>query len=422
MKDGPARGTRLPASGSRNGAVAGLASDRGTSSGPAAQGLARGAGWGAIALMCLSVVGPASNYTNHGPLIPLISDDLQLTPAQAGLMSTAFFTGLLLTALVVGYRIDRDGGKRVLVPSYGVLVAGNLLLAFVPNLPTLLLAKFVAGLGAGACFTAGLSYTRVMAPRGRRFLAQGLFGGTYLAISGGTVYLMPALADPLGWRGAFLVTGLAIAGLGLTYALLAPRDPGIPTPGGVFYALRNRDAWILSFVHMCGFGLAMVIATWAAVFLVHDQSLPLQQASLLGSGVLLGGVFWRPLGGALVDRRVVGSGRLMRLSLVVAIGGLVWLALGWGGLVGAVLGLFVVGLGTSLPYAAVFNGAALSVPESPASAQALVGWAGAFLVLLGPPVVGALLETTGSFAAGFVVLALFVLATLGSTRWLALER
>jgi nitrate/nitrite transporter NarK len=372
--------------------------------------------------MCLSVVGPAANYTNHGPLIPLISADLALTPAQAGLMSTAFFAGLLLTALVVGYRIDRDGGKRVLVPSYAVLVTGNLLLAVVPNLPTLLLAKFIAGVGAGACFTAGLSYTRVMAPPGRRFLAQGLFGGTYLAISGSTVYLMPALAEPLGWRGAILLTAIAIALLGLTYALFAPRDPGVPTPGGIFYALRSRDAWILSFVHMCGFGLAMVMATWAAVFLVHDYGLPLQQASLLGSGVLLGGVIWRPLGGAIVDRHVVGSYRLIRLSLVIAIGGLVWLALGWGALAGVVLALLVVGVGTSLPYAAVFNGAALSVPESPASSQALVGWAGAFLVLLGPPIVGALLEATGSFAAGFLVLALFVLATLVSTRWLGPSR
>ncbi|HLH26454.1 MAG TPA: MFS transporter [Chloroflexota bacterium] len=368
------------------------------------------------------MVGPASNYTNHGPLIPLISADLGLTAAQAGLMSTAFFTGLLLTALVVGYQIDRDGGKRVLVPSFAVLVAGNLLVAFVPNLGLLLLAKFIAGLGAGGCFTAGLSYTRVMAPPGRRFLAQGLFGGTYLAVSGSTVYLMPALAAPLGWRGALLLTGLAIGALGVVYAVLAPGDPGIPTPGGIFYALRSRDAWILSFVHMCGFGLAMVMATWAAVFLVHDRGLPLQEASLLGSLVLLGGVAWRPLGGALVDRRVIGSLRLMRLSLVVAIGGLIWLALGWAGLAGAVLGLLVVGLGTSLPYAAVFNGAALSVPESPASAQALVGWAGAFLVLLGPPIVGALLETTGSFAAGYLVLAAFVVATLVGTRWLRLER
>src|SRR5205085_9653897 len=128
----------------------------------------------------------------------------------------------------------------------------------------------------------------------RHFLAQCLFGGTYLAIPGRPVYVVPALATPLGWRGAILATALTIAALGITYALFAPRDPGIPPPGGVFYALRSRDAWILSFVHMCGFGLAMVMATWAAVYLVHDEGLPLQQASLLGSLVLLGGVVWRP--------------------------------------------------------------------------------------------------------------------------------
>jgi nitrate/nitrite transporter NarK len=173
---------------------------------------------------------------------------------------------------------------------------------------------------------------------------------------------------------------------------------------------------------MCGFGLAMLMATWAAVFLVHDLGLPLQQASLLGSLVLLGGVVWRPLGGTVVDRRIMGSEHLIRLALVISIVGLVWLALAWGGLTGAVVGLLVVGLGTSLPYAAVFNAAALSVPESPASAQALVGWAGAFLVLLGPPIVGALLEYTGSFAAGYLVLAVFVFGTLVLTRWLALGR
>jgi nitrate/nitrite transporter NarK len=385
-------------------------------------GAPAGAGWRAVLLLCLSVVGPAMNYTNHGPLIPLISADLGLTPTQAGLMSTAFFLGILLTALPVGHWIDRHGGKPVLVLGYALVIAGNLAMAAAGGLGAVLLAKLIAGLGAGACFSAGLSYTRVMAPRHRRFFAQGLFGGTYLMVSGSTVYLMPALAEPLGWRGAFLLTGLVIAAIGATFALCAPRDSGIPTPGGVFYAMRSRDAWILCCVHMCGFGLAMVVATWAAVYLLHDHGLPLQQASLLGSLVLLGGIVWRPLGGALVDRHVVGSRRLIQGSLLLGIAALGWLAGGWGGLAGGVGGLLVVGVATGLPYAAVFNAAARSVPESPASAAALVGWAGAILVLVGPPVVGALLQTTGSFGAGYGALALFVLATLASTRWLSFER
>jgi nitrate/nitrite transporter NarK len=380
-----------------------------------------GAGWRAIALLCLSVVGPASNYTNHGPLIPLVSADLGLTPTEAGLLSTAFFFGILVTALPVGHWIDRRGGKPVLLAGYGLVVAGNLAFAGLDTFGGLLLAKLAAGLGAGACFSAGLSYTRVMAPAGRRFFAQGLFGGTYLMVSGSTVYLMPALAEPIGWRGAFFLTGLVIGAIGVVFALFAPRDPGIATPGGVFYAMRSRDAWILCCVHMCGFGLAMVVATWAAVYLIHDHGLPLQQASLLGSLVLLGGILWRPLGGALVDRHVLRSRRLIQLSLLLGVGALGWLTTGQGGLLGGVVGLLLVGVATGLPYAAVFNAAALSVPESPASAAALVGWAGAILVLVGPPVVGALLQQTGSFAAGFGVLGAFVLATLATTRWLAFD-
>ncbi len=384
-------------------------------------GAPAGAGWRAIGLLCLSVLGPAANYTNHGPLIPLISADLGLSPAEAGALSTAFFLGILLTALPAGPWIDRHGGKPVVAWAYGPVVAGNLAMAGADGFGGLLAAKLTAGLGAGACFSAGLAYARVMAPPGRRFFAQGLFGGTYLLVSGSAVYVMPALAEPLGWRGAFLATGALIAVIWATFALLAPRDPGIPTPGGVLFAIRHRAIWIISCVHMCGFGLAMVVATWAAVYLLHDHGLPLQQASLLGSLVLLGGIVWRPLGGMLVDRHVIESRRLMQLSLALAVFALGWLAVGAGGLAGGIAGLLVVGVATGLPYGAVFNAAALVVPESPASAAAVVGWAGAILVLVGPPVVGALLAATGSFGAGYLALGAFVLATLASTRWLRLE-
>jgi MFS family permease len=374
--------------------------------------------WRPMALLCLTVLAPAANYTNHGPLIPLLAADLGVGLAQAGLLSTAFFGPMLLTMLPAGRWIDRYGGKRLLVPFYGLVVAGTLGMGLGAGLPELFVARAVAGIGAGVCFLGGLSYTRAMAPPGRRFLAQGLYGGVYLLASGLTVYLMPALAVPFGWRGAYLVTGLAFAAVWLIYACLAPPDSGVPWPGGLLRALRNRNALILSSVHMAGFGLAMVVATWAAVYLVHDYGLPLQTASLLGSLVLLGGIVWRPFGGVLVDRRVVGSRRLIRVSLVMALGGLGWLAAPSPGLAWGVVGLLVIGVATGLPYAAVFNGAAAAVPDSPASAQALVGWAGGILVLVGPPLLGGLLEATDSFTAGYLALALFVLATLASTRWL----
>jgi CP family cyanate transporter-like MFS transporter len=81
----------------------------------------------------------------------------------------------------------------------------------------------------------------------------------------------------------------------------------------------------------------------------------------------------------------------------------------------AIVGLVVTGLGVGFPYAGVFNGAAASAPASPASAQALVGWGGLIIAVVGPPLVGSLLDTTGDFAAGFLALAAIVVAVLALT-------
>lgn len=61
------------------------------------------------------------------------------------------------------------------------------------------------------------------------------------------------------------------------------------------------------------------------------------------------------------------------------------------------------------------TGAAASAPGSPASAQAVVGWGGLLTAVFGPPLVGALLDSTGSFTAGFLSLSAIVVIVLFTT-------
>ena len=46
---------------------------------------------------------------------PLIAKDLQLTPAELGIVFSVFFVGYSLFCFVGGYAADRFGAKRVLV-------------------------------------------------------------------------------------------------------------------------------------------------------------------------------------------------------------------------------------------------------------------------------------------------------------------
>jgi nitrate/nitrite transporter NarK len=164
---------------------------------------------------------------------------------------------------------------------------------------------------------------------------------------------------------------------------------------------------------MCGFGMAIVIGTWVTLYLTDTFGLPIGAAGLIGSLTLVTGIAARASGGVVLESGLRPVW-LIRAGLTLAVAGLTVIALA-PALPVAIVGLVLAGLGVGLPYAAVFDGAAASVPTSPASAQSIVGWGGLLTAILGPPLVGTLLDSTGDFATGFLALAAIALAVLAMT-------
>lgn len=373
----------------------------------------------ALLLVCLSAVATATNYTNHGPLLGLISAEWGLTAAAAGAIATAVFVGATLTMPLGGLFADRFGPRPMVTLGHGLVVVSNLgsgLLA--SDYASLLLWRSLAGLGAGTGFAAGASYTRNAFRGGGLHLAQGLYGASFLLGSGLSLLVMPLLAGTAqDWRRAFALSGIGVLLTWLGWVWLAPPGPG-PRRGpgsGLGAAARARNTWLLALCHMCGFGLAIVVGTWATVYLVREFRLPLVWAGSLGSLLLVTGIAARSAGGAILERGVPPL-RLIRLSLVMAAMGLAMMAAPLHWLPLALAGLLVTGIGVGLPYAAVFNGAAASVPRSPASAQAIVAFGASFFTVVGPPLVGALVDLSGSFSASLAVLAVFSLGVLAGTQ------
>src|SRR5436305_14410724 len=86
-----------------------------------------------IGALCLTSVVAAVNYTNYGPLIPIMRTDLHINSGQAGLMSTLLFLGLAVAYIPAGALADRYGSRPVLISSGALLVTGGLLLPLIPN-------------------------------------------------------------------------------------------------------------------------------------------------------------------------------------------------------------------------------------------------------------------------------------------------
>jgi MFS family permease len=372
----------------------------------------------ALVLICAFAVAVSTNYTNHGPVLGLISGQFGLDAAASGAVATAFFLGSAILMLVGGTVADRRGARPAVTVGFLVTCISTVGCGLLsPTYPALLAWRFVGGLGGGFAFAAGAAYTRgVFAGRGQH-LAQGLYGASFLAGSAITLIYMPLLAGADGdWRRAYAISGVAILGVWVAWWRTAPEGPP-PSPAGdaagLGPALRTRNSWLLALCHMCGFGLAMVMGTWVVTYVARGFGIALAVAGALGSVVLVVGIVARSSGGVILERGVPPI-RLIRLGLTLAVVGLATMALA-GNLGVAMLGLVATGLGVGLPYAAVFNGAAASVPSSPASAQAFVGWGGVMTAIVGPPLVGELLDTTGGFAGGFLAVAGFAAVVLVAT-------
>ncbi len=373
----------------------------------------------ALVLICAVALAVATNYTNHGPVLGFIGGEFHLDAGSTGAIATAFFLGAATTMLVGGSLADRWGARGPVTAGFLLTCVGTLGCGLLsPTYPVLLAWRFIGGVGGGVAFAAGAAYTRnVFSGRGQH-LAQGLYGSAFLAGSALPLVYMALLAGDAGdWRRGYLVSGLVTLGVWAVWWRFAPASPPAATRttlrSGLGQALRARNSWLLALCHTCGFGLAMVLGTWVVSYLSQGYGVPLILSGLLGSLVLGLGIAGRS-GGALALERGVTPVSIIRFGIGLAGAGLVVMALA-GSLGAALAGLLAAGVGVGLPYAALFNGSAVSVPESPGSAQAIVGWGGNLTAIVGPPVVGVLLDVSGGFSSGFLLIAAFAAAVLVTT-------
>lgn len=357
---------------------------------------------GGLVLVTLTAVAVGITYTDHAPLIPLLARDFGLSDVQSGLLATALFLASVVTFLAGGSVADQLGPKGVLTIGLVLALAGNVAFALAPSYAWLLVAKAISGLGSGLGFNAGTSYVAGLYGEERSHFGLGIFGGGYPLGGAIGIWAMPPLAVATDWRGAFWISSGAMA-LALALWWSSP-DPAATRPAGTMLAAFGcANCWWTSVQHVAGFGLSLAAGTWITVYLLREFALPLELSGLLGSLLLVLAVFARPLGGLLMSREHVGSRAVMRLAQLTILLGIALLALPGRPLLLALLGAVAVGLGTGIPYAAVFNTAAASLPSAPGSAQGLAAFGGTGGALLLAPAMGYAVQTLG-FSAGWLLL------------------
>ncbi|MGU3500633.1 MFS transporter [Mycobacterium sp. C31M] len=248
-------------------------------------------------------------------LLPDIAASFGITEPTAGHVISAYALGVVVGAPTIAALTARVPRRALLLGLMAVFTLGNLASMFAPTYPTLVAARFIAGLPHGAFFgIAALAAAHLMGPRNRAKAVAYVLSGLTVA----TVLGVPAaswLGQALGWRSAF---GLVVVIGMITLAALWFWLPGqlrtmhVTSPLTELGALRRPQVWLAVLVGMIGFGGMFAVYTYISTTMTDVAGLPRTLVPLALMVFGLGMVVGNLLGGKLADTSVV---RALYLSM-----------------------------------------------------------------------------------------------------------
>src|SRR5947207_1949217 len=103
-----------------------------------------------LSTLALVAVAISANFTDYGPLIPLLQQELHVTSGATGLLSTLLYAGIGLSYLPGGWLADRYGCRCVLLLSLLLVGEGGCLVPVFSDLIWIVCLRLVIGLGPGA--------------------------------------------------------------------------------------------------------------------------------------------------------------------------------------------------------------------------------------------------------------------------------
>jgi predicted MFS family arabinose efflux permease len=352
------------------------------------------------------------------PLLPSIQADVGMSFTQLG-----FFTGIygllaLLLSVPAGLTAKRFGERRVLAAGLVGVAIGSVLLARAWSFESAVAFRGLTIFGYRFAFVSVLIAVAMTAPPKLRGRTMGVLGATSAMASVIGAPLGGTLVGELGWRTAILGYA-AMALLGATVFLLFYRATAEPSSAPIAAApidaamprsaFRSPVVWLLALVVGLG-GFGQFTVTYFVPSVAATYGLDAAAAGVIISTGYIAAIVLNLLIGMLADR----------FDKLVVLGGIVAVLAGASAslaieneLVFRVSTAVVIGFGFSAANQLYGLAGSLMPRRETGNAMGIVSLGAGLFGYFGPQMLGLLRDTTGSFAAGFYMVAVADLLTLG---------
>lgn len=355
-------------------------------------------------------------FRSLAPLTPFLQEDWSLTATQVGLIQSAAFLGMTAAGIPLGRITDRLGVRLMLLVTPGVMLAAFLVLVWADNYWIALAMMAVAGAGQGAMH--GITNKGVLDwfAAGKRGLAVGIKQTAVNAGSAAIALILPPLAVLIGWRRAMLPVLAAVSLLIIvTYALY--RDPpdssgNTPQEHRLNDLLTLKPLWLLSAIAFMTVSVQGAVASYLVLSL-KDLKFPVVVAAGMLAMAEVCGIGGRIGWGWLGDKWLLGCREhLIRGIAVLGMAGSLGLAFStvttpswWIITSVAFIGFSALGFhGVWMTLAAEIGSRAAA-----ATATGISLSIGSLGIVFVTPLIGGLIDWTGSFRVGWLACAILML-------------
>src|SRR5213080_1688504 len=246
------------------------------------------------------------NWFNIAPLLGatgLIAVALNVDLPSQGLLTSSFLLGAGIFQIPAGIVAARWGPKNTSQLGMLILSFSGIGEGLSPNFPTLLVSRFLLGLGAALFFAPAIGILTPLFKPEEEGLVLGLYNSCFNIGGGLGLFVWVIIIDALNWHVGLIIDGV----LGLISVavgqIVIPRDnTERKERKPMRRAFKSRNIWIIAFGVLGLWGGVFTSSQFLEGYLNETLSFSAEIAGLLASLIMFASIFGGPVGGYLSDR------------------------------------------------------------------------------------------------------------------------
>ncbi|WP_187355516.1 MFS transporter [Paenibacillus tengchongensis] len=357
-----------------------------------------------------------------------IAEDLGLSASSQGIILSSFFLGYAIMQIPGGALADRFGYRKVILFSLLSWSVFTMITGSAWSLLSLVLVRFLFGIGEGGFFPSGSKAIAVNFPVNQRSSAMSVMLASGAIMGVATPLIAGFTLESIGWRTLFHIFG--IIGIVITilmfFFLKEPARTPVQTStpaarknASLKTVLKSPMIWGLFLSYFCIYAVNWGLSSWMPTYMVNVRGLNLKEMGMLAAipGVI--GIATMLLGGYVMDRIPPGKDRKISAVFALAVAAGLYLMSTAGSIALFITYETIVRIAAGFVSTLIISKSVKSMPESvAASASGFVNTGAQLAGFLTPMLIGFLVDASGgSYTAAFTMLIAFAVICSAALLW-----